>query len=91
MKNNIRAYRQNTGLTQKDLARRLNVSLRSVSRWESGKHDPRASDLHTMAGLFCCGVDDLICADEARVPPGTETRKHTSVAIMRCEGGSGTF
>ena len=36
----IREYRERKLLTQTDLAKILGVGMVSVSRWESGKHEP---------------------------------------------------
>ena len=36
----LRAHRENTGLTQKELAKRLNVSLSIVKKWEHGDRVP---------------------------------------------------
>jgi putative transcriptional regulator len=37
---NIKAIRLELGFTQEDLARRLNVSLSAVSKWEQGVSSP---------------------------------------------------
>ena len=36
----IKEYRQRKLLTQEDLAKVLNVSVTSVTRWENGKFEP---------------------------------------------------
>jgi len=59
MKNRIKELRELKGLSQADLAKRLNVSLHSVWRWENERVDPRASELSQMADVFECGVQDL--------------------------------
>lgn len=58
--NNIRYFREKAGLTQGQLAKKMGVALDSVSRYENGKREPRASDLRHMAEIFACTVDDLL-------------------------------
>ncbi len=58
--NNIRYFREKTGLTQGQLAEKLGIALDSVSRYENGKREPRASDLCRMADVFNCSIDDLL-------------------------------
>nr|WP_316621514.1 helix-turn-helix transcriptional regulator [uncultured Ruminococcus sp.] len=40
---NIRTLRKARGLTQKELAEKLDISDKTVSRWESGVQLPEAS------------------------------------------------
>jgi transcriptional regulator with XRE-family HTH domain len=49
----IRSARTNAGLTQAQLAERLETSQPAVSRWESGHDGPRLSTLR--AALAACG------------------------------------
>ena len=58
--NNIRKFRESYGLTQSQVAEKIGVSLDTVSRYETGKREPRASDLMRMAQLFGCSIDDLV-------------------------------
>lgn len=44
----IRQLRAETGLTQEQLSRNLNMTVRTVARWESGSHSP---DLRAIASL----------------------------------------
>jgi transcriptional regulator with XRE-family HTH domain len=45
----IANLRKQRGITQKDLASVLNVSIDTVRRWEQGKRDPRAGELDKIA------------------------------------------
>jgi transcriptional regulator with XRE-family HTH domain len=56
----IRYYRNKFGLTQTELASKIGVSLDTVWRWESGKREPRSSELLKMATFFGCTIDKLI-------------------------------
>ncbi|MFY0690969.1 MAG: helix-turn-helix domain-containing protein [Paracoccaceae bacterium] len=48
----VHAAREAVGLTQKDLARKLGVKLKTVQAWEEDLAEPRANKLQMMAGLM---------------------------------------
>ncbi len=50
--NSIRLHRNKSGLTQKQLAEKLNVTPQAVSRWEKGIVEPDISTLKQMAEIF---------------------------------------
>ena len=45
MKLSLKAARINSGLTQKCVAKRLNVNVSTISNWEQGKTYPTANKL----------------------------------------------
>lgn len=61
----LRQMRENAGLTQGDLADKLDVSRPAVSSWESGKIRPRLNKLQQLADLFDTTVADLMGEDAA--------------------------
>lgn len=56
----IRARRTEAGLTQAELAERLNVSAQSVSHWERGETLPDIATLPDLACILNCPVDVLL-------------------------------
>lgn len=56
---NIRALRRERGMTQKELAEQLNISDKTVSRWESGVQLPEASLLPMLAQILGVSIDSL--------------------------------
>ncbi len=56
---NIRALRKAQGLTQKELAEKLEISDKTVSRWESGVQLPEASLIPQLAAVFGVTIDEL--------------------------------
>lgn len=48
----IKEYRQRKFLTQEDLAKVLNVSVTSVTRWENGKFEPTMQIKKRLYQLF---------------------------------------
>lgn len=58
---NIRAKREQRGMTQQELASRLFVSRQTVSRWESGSRTPDVIMCKKIAMVLEIPLDDLIC------------------------------
>lgn len=57
---NITALRQSTGMTQLELAQKLNYSDKAVSKWERGESVPDISVLYEISRIFDVTVDYLI-------------------------------
>lgn len=56
----LRRLRQKAGLTQQDIADKLDVSRVAVGQWESDKTMPRKASLEALAKLFNVTVSDLL-------------------------------
>ena len=56
----LKELRQEKGMTQEQLAEQLNVSNRSVSRWETGNNLPDLSLLITLADFYDIEVGEII-------------------------------
>lgn len=54
------ALRKKNGLSQEELAEKLNVSRQSVSKWESNNTYPETEKIVQICNLFDCTMDDLI-------------------------------
>lgn len=70
----IRALRRNSGLSQEELAERLDVSRQAVSKWELGSAVPTADKLVDIADFFGVSLDYLMRGNADRssdcfVPP----------------------
>ena len=55
--------RKKTGLTQMQVAKEIDVTQPSVSFWESGISNPKASHLCKLAALYGVTVDELLKED----------------------------
>ena len=55
----IRKYRLAKELTMAELAKKLGVSVPTVSRWESGEDFPAAARLPALADALDCSIDEL--------------------------------
>lgn len=60
--------REDAGLTQKQLAQALGVTITTVSAWENGRHEPRLTLAQTklMTEVLRCSLDDLVRASQRR-------------------------
>lgn len=52
--------RKAAGLTQADVAAKLNVSRQAVSRWESGQSKPSTERLLALGELYGVSIDQLL-------------------------------
>lgn len=59
MKNRLKDLRTEAGLTQADLAARLNVSRQAVIAIESDKHDPSLDLAYRIAAIFDLAVEAI--------------------------------
>lgn len=58
--NFIYEQRSKAGLTQNEMAAKLGVTNKAVSKWENGKSKPTTNALRKMAVLFGISVDELL-------------------------------
>ena len=65
--NKIKEIRTKFGLTQEDLAEKLNVSRQAIAKWESGNGIPDTENLKTISKLFGTSIDTLL-DNEADIP-----------------------
>ena len=56
----IRTLREKKHYTQKQLADRLCVSDKTVSKWENGTSEPNTSNLVALAKLYGISAEDLL-------------------------------
>ena len=56
--------RKHSGMTQNDLAEKLNVSRQAVSRWELGTAKPDFENLIAISDLFEISIDYLLKGNE---------------------------
>lgn len=57
--NYLREMRIKKGLSQSDVAEKLQVKRSTVSMWETGGSFPRADKLPQLARLLGCTIDEL--------------------------------
>ena len=57
-------WRENAGLTRKEFARKLNVSLTAVKNWETGHSTPKATKYSEIAKVLGINVRDMGLDDD---------------------------
>ena len=62
LSDNIKAARKNKGLTQEELANKLNVVRQTVSKWEKGFSVPDADTLQRLADILEVDIKHLLGA-----------------------------
>ncbi|MCE1195301.1 helix-turn-helix domain-containing protein [bacterium] len=60
----LQRCRKLSGLTQEQLAERLNISRTAVSKWESGRGFPNIEALKNLSKVFQVPIDDLLSGEE---------------------------
>lgn len=56
----LKAARVNAGYSQAEVAKKLNIGLKTVQNWEAGRTSPRADQLPAICVLYNCSTDDII-------------------------------
>lgn len=56
----INKYRLANGMSQAELAKRLDVSQNTVSQWETGNRKPDIVTLKKLAKILGCTADELL-------------------------------
>ena len=63
----IAGCRKNVNLTQMQLAEKLNITDRAVSKWETGKAMPDSSLMLELCDVLKISVNDLLCGEVVTV------------------------
>ncbi len=83
--NNLTHFRKAAGLTQAELAEKINYSDKSISKWESGNGVPDVYVLIQLADLYGVTVDTLL-GDGAPVRVKKKTRGLHALIMLLCSG-----
>lgn len=84
----FRELRKKSGLSQEELAEKLNVSRQAVSKWETGAAVPTADKLAEIADFFGVTLDMLMRGDNSEIPQNRredspkKLRKVTAVCMI---------
>ena len=62
----IKLYRENKKMTQSDIAKILEVSAGTISKYESGSLEPSIESLKRLANLFEISIDELLRDEEEK-------------------------
>jgi len=87
---NIGTLRREAGMTQLELAEKLNYSDKAVSKWERGESVPDIVTLKALADHFNVSVDYLLRPDHPvetevkRAYTKRQRRNHAIITVMSC-------
>jgi len=68
LKDRLRALREETGLTQKDFAKKMNIANTTYNNYETGTREPDKETLKRFATFFDCTIDYLLGYSDIRNP-----------------------
>lgn len=66
---NIRKYRKLNGMSQDELAEKLEVTRQSISLWETGQTQPSLENIVALSKLFNVSTDELLTGIESDLSP----------------------
>jgi transcriptional regulator with XRE-family HTH domain len=69
MNSTLKSARKSAGLTLEQLAERVGISVSQLSRFESGKREPRMAEMQTIADALGLSVADLLDKHGAHQAP----------------------
>ncbi len=65
-KNNLKFLRQERGIGQVELAKKIGVSNGIISLWENGLREPSLASLVSIALFFNVSLDELVGMEELK-------------------------
>lgn len=81
----IASKRKEQGLTQLQLAEKLGITDRAVSKWETGKSLPDASLMPELCKLLKITINDLLCGDVVSVENYNEKAEKALLEMVKKE------
>ena len=63
----MKKVREESGLTQKEVADKLKLKKTTLSGWENGRSEPPMETLVQLANLYGVSLDYLLCRTETRI------------------------
>ena len=81
---NIASIRKGKGMTQEELAQLLSTTTVTLSRWENGHFEPKASTIKKLCEILCCTESELLNgSQEGKVELESVHIKRASKIIAR--------
>jgi transcriptional regulator with XRE-family HTH domain/DNA-directed RNA polymerase subunit RPC12/RpoP len=79
----IAARRRRIGMTQMQMAQRLNVTDRAVSKWETGRSLPDSSIMLALCDILNITVNDLLCGEVVTMENSNKELERKLVELIR--------
>ena len=61
--NRIKELRKQKNMTQKELAKQLQIADSTLSYWEQGRYEPDIDALKQLSSFFQVSIDYILCSD----------------------------
>ena len=78
----IKLLRENMGITQADLAKKLCLSRSSISSWEKSLNVPSTQMLPELSRIFGVSVNTILCMDNNEATISVEGLDDEEIAIL---------
>lgn len=79
----IALCRKEQGLTQMQLAEKLNITDRAVSKWENGRTMPDSSIMLELCGIFGISANDLLSGERVEMDKEKERLEEHLIEMVR--------
>ena len=86
--NLLRKLRKDKGFTQKELAEKLGVVAKTVSKWETGHGFPDVSTLSALADILDVNERSLLCGSLTQNKQNTGNIRNTKFHVCPCCGST---
>jgi transcriptional regulator with XRE-family HTH domain len=77
----IAILRKNKGLTQEDIAKKFNISIQAVSKWEKDSSSPDISIIKDLAEMLGVSTDYLLSGEETKDTVKLEKRDFNKMVL----------
>ena len=82
--NKILEYRKRNGLSQEQLADKINVTRQTISNWELGETQPNSEQLKMLSKEFSISIDELLDNDIKNISLSkTNVQKHSKSKYLK--------
>ncbi|WP_297630753.1 helix-turn-helix transcriptional regulator [uncultured Clostridium sp.] len=79
----LRYFRERSGYSQEDLAKKLNISRQSISKWELGKSTPDINYIIQMSEIYDVSLDELLKGEEKKGEVINSEIKEKDLSIIK--------
>lgn len=79
---NIRQYRTASGMTQNDLAGKMNVSRQTIASWETESTQPDVGMLEALASVFGVSTEEMIYGKRNKIGFEPEPKKDRNIMAI---------
>ena len=82
---NFKYYREKNGLSQEDLANKLNLSRQAISRWENDWNIPDITNLQELCKLYNITMDELLSENISQQASANADQLNVSPQPKACQ------